>query len=73
VVRFVAGSIIAGALEFRSIDSFNAAIDEATKRPSVSAAFEVLEDTSPSLFEGPEVLFASGLGIVLTPIATPLA
>lgn len=66
LVLFVAGAIVAGGLEMRSINSVNLAVEEAMKQPSVSAAFEVLADTLPPLFRGSEVLVASGLGIVVT-------
>ena len=66
LVMFVAGAIITGGLELRSINSVDLAIDEAMKQGSVSAAFEVLADTLPPLFQGSEVLIASGLGIVVT-------
>ena len=66
LVAFVAGSIIAGGLELRSIDSVNLAIGEALKQVSVSAAVEVLANTLPPLFQGSEVLIASALGMVVT-------
>jgi len=65
LVAFVAGAIIAGGLEIRSINSVNFVVDEAMKQVSVSAALEVLADTLPPLFQGSEVLMASGLGIVV--------
>ena len=66
LVMFVVGTIILGGLELRSINSVNLAIDEAMKQGSVSAILERLADTLPPLFQGPEVLIASGLGIVMT-------
>ena len=66
LVAFVAGAIIAGGLELRSINSVDLAVDEAMKQASVPAALEVLANKLPSLFDGSEVLIASGLGIVVT-------
>ena len=63
LVAFVAGAIIAGGLELRSINSVDLAVDEAMKQASVPAALEVLANKLPSLFDGSEVLIASGLGI----------
>lgn len=66
LVAFAAGAIIAGGLELRSINSVDLVVDEAMKQASVPAALEVLANKLPSLFDGSEVLIASGLGIVVT-------
>jgi hypothetical protein len=65
LVPFVVGAIIATGVELRSMSSVRLAMDDAMKEGSASAALETLAETLEPLFQGPEVLIATGLGMMV--------
>jgi hypothetical protein len=63
---YVVAAIMFAGLELHSLNSFKLALDETMKQPSASAAFKVFADRLPPLLQGREVLFASGLAMLVT-------
>jgi hypothetical protein len=66
LVPLVVGAVIATGVELRSMNSVRLAMDDAMKQGSASAALEALAESLEPLYQGPEVLIATGLGLVVT-------